>query len=148
MAVPVVALAEAGVAKITLSKELCVHACTETHTAPNIYVLLLPLGWFMPLEPSLKQRQSVCTSGCPAELLWDAGKELSPPLLCFACLQPSVFLNSVSQKHPLPPASSIKPIHHSWEKKNLAMDFLHRAWLRPIMILMSRNTLELTRVVK
>lgn len=133
MAVPVVASAEAGVAKIVLSKELCGHTCTETHTARTICVLLLPLGWFVPLEPTLCNTDRPLCFGCPTELFWDAGKELSPPLSYFACLQPSV-LKSLSQKHPLPPASSKNPIHHSEEKKNLAMDFLHRAWLRPIMV--------------
>lgn len=133
MAVPVVASAEAGVPKLPFPRSCVVtHAQRLTQHAPSVSCSSLWAGLCLLNQHSVTQTDPLCF-GCPTELFWDAGKELSLPLSCFACLQPSV-LKSLSQKHPLPPASSKNPIHHSEEKKNLAMDFLHRAWLRPIMV--------------
>lgn len=109
MAVPVVASAEAGVAKIALSKELCGHTCTETHTARTICVLLLPLGWFVPLEPTL------CNTDRPS-VLWLSHRVI---LGCWEGTFPSTVMFCLSSTfYPQKPEPETSPPSSIFKKPN------------------------------
>lgn len=78
------------------------------HLCPAPPVGLVCASW----NNTVQQRQSLWISGCPTELFWDAGYDLSSPLSLFSFFFSlvldllSVLLKNLNQKYSLPPGSS------------------------------------------
>lgn len=85
------------------------------HLGPAPPIGLVCASW----NNTVQQRQSLWISGCPTELFWDAGYDLSSPLSLFSfffftCLRPSVCPSQNSKPEIFPPSRIFtKPMYCS-----------------------------------